>query len=193
MTMGSLMYVILYTRLDICFAIEMVSRYQSNSSMEHWTIIKHILKYFLRTRDYMLAYHYNELLPLRYTNSDFQLDRDFCNSTSIFVFTLGSRAVNWKSMKQSCIANFTMKFKYVTTFEVAKEVVWLRKFLMGLEVVPLVVLTLVLFFNNNGVVTQSKEPKKLPESKHIKRKYHFICEIVLRGVWLWKKSLMRKT
>ena len=159
MTMGSLMYVIPYTRPDICFAIEMVSRYQSNSGMDHWMIVKHILKYVLRTRDYMLAYHYNELLPLRYTNSDFQLDRDFCKSTSIFVFTLSSRVVNWKSMKQSCIANFTMKFKYITTFEAAKEVIWLWKFLMGLKVVPLVVLTLVLFCNNNGAVTQSKEPK----------------------------------
>ena len=34
-TMGILMYVMLSTRPDICFAIEMVSRYQANSSMEH--------------------------------------------------------------------------------------------------------------------------------------------------------------
>ena len=42
---GSLMYVMLCTRLDICFTVEIMSRYQSNLDMEHWTTIKHSLKY----------------------------------------------------------------------------------------------------------------------------------------------------
>ena len=55
-TMGSLMYVMLYTRLDIYFTISMVSRYQSNPSPEHWTAVKYILKYLRRTKEYMLMY-----------------------------------------------------------------------------------------------------------------------------------------
>ena len=31
----SLMYVMLYTKPNICFAVGMVSRYQSNLTMEH--------------------------------------------------------------------------------------------------------------------------------------------------------------
>ena len=42
---GSLMYVMSCTKLDIYFVVGMVSRYQSNLSMKHWMIIKHILKY----------------------------------------------------------------------------------------------------------------------------------------------------
>ena len=34
---GSLMYTMLYTRPDICFAVGMVSRYQSNPGPKHWT------------------------------------------------------------------------------------------------------------------------------------------------------------
>ena len=34
---GSLMNAMLCTRLDICFAVGMVSRYQSNPGPEHWT------------------------------------------------------------------------------------------------------------------------------------------------------------
>lgn len=60
---GSLMYAMLYTRLDICFAIYMVSRYQSNPGSKHWKIIKHILKYFKRMRDYMLVFQSDELVP----------------------------------------------------------------------------------------------------------------------------------
>ena len=42
---GSLVYVMLCTRPDICFGVGMVSRYQLNPGPEHWTTIKHILKY----------------------------------------------------------------------------------------------------------------------------------------------------
>ena len=45
LALGSLMYAMLYTRPDICFAIGMVSRYHSNPGLEHWTTVKHILKY----------------------------------------------------------------------------------------------------------------------------------------------------
>ena len=45
---GSLMYVVMCIRPDICYAVGMVSRYQSNPGSEHWIVVKHILKY-LRT------------------------------------------------------------------------------------------------------------------------------------------------
>ena len=38
---GSLMYAMLCTRPDICFAVGMVIRYQSNPGQEHWTTEKH--------------------------------------------------------------------------------------------------------------------------------------------------------
>ena len=52
---GSLMYAMLYTRPFICFIVGMVSRYQSNPSLEHWTTAKNILKYLRRTRYYMFV------------------------------------------------------------------------------------------------------------------------------------------
>ena len=41
---GCLMYAILCTRLDICYAVGVVSRYQLDPGVEHWTGVKHILK-----------------------------------------------------------------------------------------------------------------------------------------------------
>ena len=68
---GSLMYALLYIKPYICFAVGMVSRYQSNPGPEHWIAIKHILKYLRKTKDYMLMYCGDELIPIGYTNSDF--------------------------------------------------------------------------------------------------------------------------
>ena len=53
--MGSLMYLMLCTSLDIFFAMGMVSRYQSNPGPKHWTTVKHILKYLKRMRDYVFV------------------------------------------------------------------------------------------------------------------------------------------
>ena len=66
---GSLMYAILCTRSDICFAVGMVSRYQFDP--RHWTVVKYIFKYLWKMRDYMLVYHNESLEPVGYTDSDF--------------------------------------------------------------------------------------------------------------------------
>ena len=68
---GSLMYAMLCTRLDICHAVGLVSKYQSDPGLDHWTTVKCILKYLRRTRDYMLIYGSDELIPVGYIDSDF--------------------------------------------------------------------------------------------------------------------------
>ena len=55
-TIGSIMYVMLCTRPDVCLAISLAGRYQSNPSKEHWTTVKNILKYLKRTKDMFLVY-----------------------------------------------------------------------------------------------------------------------------------------
>ena len=82
----------------------------------------------------MLVYCCEDLIPIGYTNSDFQSDLDFKKYTSGCVFTLGARAITWRSVKQSCIADSTMETEYVATCEAEKEVVWLKKFLSDLGV-----------------------------------------------------------
>ena len=65
--------------------------------------------------------------------------------------------------------------------EAAKEAIWLRKFLMELGVIAKAVDSIILYYDNSGVVAQAKEPKNHKKGKHIKRKYHLVREIVQRG------------
>ena len=84
----------------------------------------------------MLIYHDESLEPIGYTDSDFQFDIDSRKSTSGYVFTFEGGAISWRSMKQSSIADSTMEAEYIAASEAAKEAVWLKNFLMDLEVVP---------------------------------------------------------
>ena len=139
------MYAMLCTRPDICYSVDMVNQYQSNPGLKHWQAIKHILKYLQRTRNYILVYRCKDLIPIGYTNSNFQSDLDFRKSTSGCVFILGGGAITWRSVKQSCIADSTMEAEYVVACEAAKETIWLKKFLSNLGVVRMEQVLITLF------------------------------------------------
>ena len=169
---GSLMYAMLCKRPDICYAVGKVSRYQSNPGMGHWIVVRHILKYLMRTRDYMLVYSGGDLNPIGYTDSNFQSDKASRKSTSSSIFTLGGGAVVWRNIKQSSIADPTMEAEYIAACEAAKELVWLKKFYTDLEVVPNMDKPLVLYRDNSGAVANSKDPRSHKRGKHIERKHH---------------------
>ena len=149
------MYGLLYTRPNICFAIGMVSKYQSNPGPEHWIAVRHILKYLRRTKDYILMYGGDELIRIGYTDFDFMLDNDLEKSTSGQVFTLGGGAVSWRIIKQKCIADSTTEAEYVAACEATKEAVWLKKFLMELEVVPTSLSPITLYCADSSSSTNS--------------------------------------
>ena len=97
------------------------------------------------------------------------------------MFTLGGRAISWRSIKQSCVADSTIEAEYVAAYEAAKDAIWLGNFLMDLGEVPLVQSPIILYFYNSEVVANSKEPITHKRVKHIERKYHLIRNIVHKG------------
>ncbi|KAL0539455.1 hypothetical protein IC582_023667 [Cucumis melo] len=171
---GSLMYVMLCTRPDICYAVGIVSWYQSNPGLDHWTVVKIILKFLRRTRGYMVVYGAKDLILTGYTDSDFQTDKDSRKSTWGSVIILNGGAIVWRSIKQGCIADSTMEAEYVAACEATKEAVWLRKFLHDLEVVLNMNFSVIRYCDNSGTVANSKEPRSHKRGKHIERKYHLI-------------------
>ena len=79
------------------------------------------MKYLKRTKNYMFVYSGYELIPVGYTDSDFMLDKDSRKSTSGYVFTLGSRAISWRSVKQSCITDSTTEAEYMVHLKLQKK------------------------------------------------------------------------
>ena len=77
----------------------------------------------------MLVFQDESLVPIRYTDSDFQSYRESRKSTYGYVFTLGGGAISWRSVKQFSIAESTMEAEYIATSEAAKEAIWLKNML----------------------------------------------------------------
>ena len=173
---SSIMYAMLCTRPDVSYALSMTSRYQSDPGESHWITIKNILKYFRRSKDTFLIYggQEDELVVNGDTDSSFQSDKDDFRSQSGFVFCLNGGAISWKSSKKDTVANSTIKAEYLATSEATKEVVWIKKFITVLRVVPSISNPVDLFCDNNGAITQAKEPRSHQRSKHILRRFHLI-------------------
>nr|GEW62220.1 hypothetical protein [Tanacetum cinerariifolium] len=56
LAVGSIMYVVRFTRPDVAFAQNITSRFQNNPGELHWTNVKNILKYLRNTKDMFLIY-----------------------------------------------------------------------------------------------------------------------------------------
>jgi hypothetical protein len=79
---GSLMYVMVYTRPDIAHAAGVVSRFLSNPGKEHWSAVKWILRYLKGTSSFSLCFGNNKPVLDGYTNADMTGDVDSRKSTS---------------------------------------------------------------------------------------------------------------
>ena len=84
---GSLMYAMMCTRLDICYVVGLVSRFQYNLALKHWMIIKRILRYLKGTSDYVMCYQGKDLRLAGYTDADWGGDLDHHNSTSRYTYS----------------------------------------------------------------------------------------------------------
>jgi hypothetical protein len=106
--------------------------------------------------------------------ASFQTDHDYFKLQSGYVFCLNVSFVSWKSSKQEIVVDSTTEAEYIVASNAAKEVVWIKKFISDLGIVPSIVDPIELQCDNNGAITQAKEPRSHQRSKHILRRYHLI-------------------
>ncbi|KAK4389815.1 Retrovirus-related Pol polyprotein from transposon TNT 1-94 [Sesamum angolense] len=147
----------------------------------YWTAVKTILKYLRRTKDMFLVYGGGELILEGYTDASFQSNDDNAKSQSRFVFKLNSGVVDWKSFKQDTTADSTTEVEYIVASEAVKEVVWMKNYFQELGMVPNIAEPVVIFYDNNGAISQTKQSRSHHRFKYIFRRYHLLREIVGRG------------
>ncbi|XP_040361930.1 secreted RxLR effector protein 161-like [Rosa chinensis] len=178
---GSLMYAQVCTRPDISFAVNMLSRYQSNARHEHWVAGKKVLRYLKSTRDHMLVYKRIEDQELKvecYTNASYKQDLDDLKSTSGYIFMFAGGAISWKTNKQSLTATSTFQAEYIAIFEAIAHALWLRNFISRMKVVDLIERPMTIYYDNAAAVFFSKNNKRTSGSRNIDVKYFSVREIV---------------
>ena len=64
--------------------------------------------------------------------------------------------------------------EYIAASDVAKKVVWLRKFISELRVTPSINGSVLLYCDSFNAIAQAKEPKSHHRTKHILYRYQLV-------------------
>ncbi|OAE22853.1 hypothetical protein AXG93_4703s1030 [Marchantia polymorpha subsp. ruderalis] len=159
---GSLMYLMVCTRPDIAFAMGKVSRISIKGDLQlgtclhlvveaqrkvHSEAVKWIMRYLKSTLDYDSLFDgilYNAKSLFDYVDGDYGQDLDKRRSRIGYVFTFGGGSINCRSTSKKCVAQSTTEAKYVAAAKAAKEVIWLDRLIMEMELKQGVVLFIVI-------------------------------------------------
>ena len=96
-TIGSLMYAMVYTRLNIAHAVGVISIFLENPGKEHWEAIKWIFRYLRGNSKICLCFRKGKPVIKGYTDRDIAGDLDGRKSTSSYLFTFVGGVISWKS------------------------------------------------------------------------------------------------
>ena len=111
LAIGSLMYVMICTTLDIAYAVEVVSKFKSNLSKQHYEVVKWMLRYLQGTIKKCLCFKRGELKLQGYVDVDFANEIDNWKSTTWYVLTLGTIAISLISQLQKIVVLSTIEVK----------------------------------------------------------------------------------
>ena len=118
-----------------------------------------------------------DLIVNGYVDASFDTDLDDSKSQTAYVFTLNGAAVSWCSSKQSIVAGSTCEAEYIAASEAANEVV----FISHLGVIPSASGPMKIFCDNIGAIALAKESRFHKRTKHIKRRFNSIRDLVQVG------------
>ncbi|GKE07156.1 hypothetical protein Tco_1399174, partial [Tanacetum coccineum] len=94
---------------------------------------------------------------------------------------LNGGAVDWKSAKQNIFATSSAKAEYIVAYDASKEVVWVRKFISGLGVVPTIEEPVSMYCDNTRAITIASESGITKGARYFRAKVHYLREVVEFG------------
>ena len=159
------------------FSVNVLARYSSNPTRQHWNGIKHVFRYLCGTRDMGLFYQKDTKSKLvGYADAEYLSDPHKARSQSGYVFTYGGTAISWRSTKQTLTATSSNHAELIALYDAGRECVWLRSMIQhiqeecGLESIK--GSPTVLYEDNAACIAQIKEGYiKGDRTKHISPKF----------------------
>ena len=127
---GSLIFLAQWTRIDIAYAVSVLSAHMANHSRDHHVALKHLLHYLHGTRNRGITYHGFDDHGINtiygFVDADYAGDSETRRSRSGFVILCNSGAISWKTKLQTVIANSTTDAEIYAATAAIKEIAYLR-------------------------------------------------------------------
>eukprot|EP00253_Pinus_taeda_P034496 PITA_34496 len=115
-----------------------------------------------------------------YSDADFAGSIDDQASTSGYLMNMGSATVSWSCKKQATVATSSIEVEYISAWEAACEIVWLRGILQDLGFSQAEATSL--FIVSQSTIKLAKNPVFHSKTKHVDTKYHHIRYLIVKDV-----------
>nr|GEY11387.1 retrovirus-related Pol polyprotein from transposon TNT 1-94 [Tanacetum cinerariifolium] len=177
---GALMY-LTASRPDIVHATCYCARYQAKPIEKHLIAVKRIFRYLKDTIHMGLWYPKDTSFKLTtFSNLDHAGCLDLRKSTSGGIQILGGdKLVSWSSKKKDCTSMFSAEAEYVSLSACCAQVLWLRTQLTDYG---FYFDKILIYCDSKAAISISCNPVQHLRTKHIDVRYHFIKEMVEKGI-----------
>jgi hypothetical protein len=124
--LGSILWIMLGSRLDIAFATVKMAQFTNNPSQEHLDKLRWIVKYLNSTQHFRIVYNGESNSRLiAYCDSDHASDPNHQRSQMGNILFIANRPVTWKSTVQRSVATSSTEAEYVALCECTKQTIWI--------------------------------------------------------------------
>ena len=195
---GALIYLTIYTRVDLAFRVGQLARFMSNPSSDHFKALDDVWAYLNITKSYAIGFSMfkkqsatEDLNIIGYTDADWGGDIATRKSTSGYVNLLSSKLnkdykgsitfpISWNSKLQKTVALSSCEAEYMAYKESFKETIYINSLLSELprNVQDLFSKTNTVYTDSQSAIQLAKDPMFHSRTKHVSIRYYFIKEKV---------------
>ena len=170
---GSLTYIVTWTRPDVAFSLSYLSRFYSHPLERHHNAVKRVFRYLPGTRSISLKYQRSPTsVPLSivtFCDSDYACCRATRHSVSGYAFMSNGCAISWLYKKQQGVACSTIDVVYMALATTSRQASWHLHAYTELHYA----ITTMIMANNPSRINVAVNSMNNPWTEHIDVAYHF--------------------
>jgi hypothetical protein len=183
---GSVLYLGLKTRPDLCFSVIKNSRYASNPDETHYKAMEWLWNYISRYPNLGLFFLCNSDVFIKiYSDSDWASSLEDRKSTQAFISFVGNCVINWQTRLQKTVATSSTEAEYMALKSATQEALYLKNILIWLAdadlIPPMKRDFATILVDNLGAKDLSENASHHERTKHIDIAYHFTRNCIKSG------------
>ena len=201
---GKVLYISIMVRMDIAYAVSVLSQYILNPGEQHFKAMEHMINYLINTKSNGLKYMKGNgdnapLTLLGLVDASYGGHMHTHKSHTGIVHMASNGIINYRSMAQKTNSTSSSHAEAKAAFSMAKETLALKGFWHELEtnignVVPIDTNATTIVVDNRATVDLFHDPKSTEKSRHWLLAYTWVKELQLLGLlkfkWIQGKNNM---